>query len=160
MGTSKLTDAGDENLSIELMARDVVRLVALTGWQKVTLIGYSMGGECFQALVLARLAQKTPGVIAQQILTLPFHEEQPLPLPFTITHVALISTRARVHANTGMKLISPQRPATLEERKAVTRRVVVSLLDPEFVQAYPEKYERLCLRATSALEYVSLYQPP
>ncbi|KAH6918408.1 Alpha/Beta hydrolase protein [Coprinopsis sp. MPI-PUGE-AT-0042] len=135
MGTSRLTDAGDETLSIELMARDVVQLIALTGWEKVTLIGYSMGG-----------------VIAQQILTLPFHDERPLPLPFTITHVALISTRARVHASTGLKLISPQRPATLEERKAATRRVVASLLDPDFIQAHPEKYEKLCARATSALE--------
>lgn len=162
MGTSKLTDAGDETLSIELMARDVVQLITLTGWEKVTLIGYSMGGVCPRPRGSVRLAHDNDcflGVIAQQILTLPFHEEWPLPLPFTITHVALVSTRARVHANTGMKLISPQRPATLEERKAITRRVVASLLDPEFVQTHPEKYEKLCTRATSALEYVSLCKP-
>ncbi|EFI28338.1 hypothetical protein CC1G_13868 [Coprinopsis cinerea okayama7 len=136
MGGSKLTEAGDEDLSIELMARDLLRLVSHLGWSKVALIGYSMGG-----------------VIAQQLLTLPFHSTNPTSIPFTVTHVVLASTRSKVHS-VGLKLgPSSTKPLTPEERMALTRRVVHSLVDPKFIEEDKERFEKLVQRSIVALPY-------
>lgn len=43
MGNSTLS--GDEELTIELMARDLLFLLKKLGWKEVALCGYSMGGS-------------------------------------------------------------------------------------------------------------------
>ncbi|RXW18982.1 hypothetical protein EST38_g6876 [Candolleomyces aberdarensis] len=137
MGLSKLTPSGDEEMTIELLARDLLALIAHLEWPEVALCGYSMGG-----------------VVSQQLLTLPFNESNPVQLPFTITHVLLVSTRCRVHVGTGLRITSQGTnapPRTIEERKAITRRVVGSLFDPGWIQARPERFEQLVDNATNAL---------
>ncbi|KAF6763978.1 Alpha/Beta hydrolase protein [Ephemerocybe angulata] len=128
--------AGDDVITIELLALDLLELIAHLKWPEVALLGYSMGG-----------------VIAQQLLTLPFREVSPVRLPFTITHVLLAPTRCKVHANTGLR-IAPQvgnRPLTPEERKAITRRVVGSLFDPAWIELNPARFELLLNRSIDNL---------
>jgi len=135
IGSSTLSEAGDEDLSIELMARDLLALVAHVGWKKVALVGWSMGG-----------------VISQQLLTLPFLETNPTPLPAAVSHVVLVGTRSKVHANTGLNLgPTPEKPVSLEERKVMTRRIVLALLDPTFIEQYPEKVKQLEERSIRSL---------
>ena len=45
----------------------------------------------------------------------------------------------------------------MEERKAITRRVVGSLFDPGWIQARPERFEQLVDNATNALRYVHCF---
>ena len=44
MGDSSLTLAGDEEITIELLARDLLFLLENLGWKEVALCGHSMGG--------------------------------------------------------------------------------------------------------------------
>lgn len=46
MGNSSLTPAGDEEISVELLARDLMALIKYVQWKDVALVGYSMGGMC------------------------------------------------------------------------------------------------------------------
>jgi len=44
MGNSSLTLAGDEEITIELLARDLLFLLEHLGWEEIALCGHSMGG--------------------------------------------------------------------------------------------------------------------
>jgi len=44
MGDSSLTLAGDEEITIELLARDLLFLLEHLGWEEIALCGHSMGG--------------------------------------------------------------------------------------------------------------------
>ncbi len=44
MGDSTLVSTEDEDLTIELLARDLVALLTHLKWKDVAVIGYSMGG--------------------------------------------------------------------------------------------------------------------
>lgn len=46
MGNSSLTPPGNEEISIELLAKDLVALIKHVQWKEVALVGYSMGGMC------------------------------------------------------------------------------------------------------------------
>lgn len=45
MGDSSLSPKGDEEISIEMMARDLLFLLAKLGWEEIILCGHSMGGK-------------------------------------------------------------------------------------------------------------------
>lgn len=45
IGDSTWSTEGDEELTIELLARDLLALLASLGWKKVSILGYSMGGS-------------------------------------------------------------------------------------------------------------------
>lgn len=47
MGNSSLSPAGDEEISIESLARDLLALLIHLKWEEVALCGYSMGGMLF-----------------------------------------------------------------------------------------------------------------
>jgi len=48
IGDSTLTPAGDEQITIELLARDLVELLAHLKWKEVALCGFSMGGTVLE----------------------------------------------------------------------------------------------------------------
>ncbi|THU97669.1 alpha/beta-hydrolase [Dendrothele bispora CBS 962.96] len=74
IGDSKLPK-GNNAISIEIMAKDLMHLISHLGWKQVVVCGFSMGG-----------------VITQQLVLLPYHPISPQPLPFKITHVVLAGT--------------------------------------------------------------------
>lgn len=45
IGNSSLSPAGDEEISIEILARDLLALLVHLNWKEVALCGYSMGGR-------------------------------------------------------------------------------------------------------------------
>ena len=44
MGDSSLTPGGTEEITIELLARDLLALIKHVQWKDIALVGYSMGG--------------------------------------------------------------------------------------------------------------------
>ena len=44
IGDSSLSPAGDDEISIETLARDLLALLVHLNWKEVALCGYSMGG--------------------------------------------------------------------------------------------------------------------
>lgn len=44
MGDSMLVPTEDEDLTIELLARDLVALLKYLEWKEIAVVGYSMGG--------------------------------------------------------------------------------------------------------------------
>ncbi|TFK42369.1 Alpha/Beta hydrolase protein [Crucibulum laeve] len=136
MGNSSLTPSGEEDMTIELLARDLLFLLAHLKWKEVSLCGYSMGG-----------------VITQQLLLLPHHPTAPTSLPFTVTHILLAGTRSVVQPSAGLKLpvSAANKPRTLAERRENARRIVASLLDPRWVEENGQRFEYLFNRATNNL---------
>ena len=47
MGDSTFSTKGDEKLTLEMMARDLLDLIVALNWKKVAICGYSMGGMAF-----------------------------------------------------------------------------------------------------------------
>ena len=47
IGNSSLSPGGDEEISIEVLARDLLALLVHLNWKEVALCGYSMGGMFF-----------------------------------------------------------------------------------------------------------------
>lgn len=47
IGNSTLTSAKDEDITIELMARDLLLLLENLKWKEVVICGFSMGGKSF-----------------------------------------------------------------------------------------------------------------
>jgi hypothetical protein len=82
------------------------------------------------------------------MLLLPYHTVEPTSIPFRVTHLILASTRSIVTADAGLKINAP--PAnitrTQEERIAMARNVVKSLLDPTWLEENREQFEKLFKR--------------
>ncbi len=97
------------------------------------------------------------GVIAQQLLTLPYHPKSPIRLPFRITHLFLIGTRCKVHQAAGLPLTAvPGKPRSLEERRETVRRVIAATLDPAWVEANSSRFEYLFGRVVNNnLRYIT-----
>ncbi|PFH54139.1 hypothetical protein AMATHDRAFT_135616 [Amanita thiersii Skay4041] len=132
MGDSTPTPSGNEEISIELLARDLLFLLTHLGWKRLAICGYSMGG-----------------VVAQQLLVLPYHSKQPTPLPFQVTHLLLASTRSVVRQSGLPIFVSPSgKPRTLEERKEIARRVLAATFDPSWVRDNKDRFEMLFKRVT------------
>ncbi|KAF5330449.1 hypothetical protein D9619_005421 [Psilocybe cf. subviscida] len=134
MGNSSLTPPGNEEISIELLAKDLVALIKHVQWKEVALVGYSMGG-----------------VVAQQMLVLPFHPTHPVSLPCHISHLVLACTRSVVHAETGLKVAPASVTLTREERIAAARRIVGACLDPNWIEQNTARFEYVFRRATNPL---------
>src|SRR5215469_10385698 len=90
MGDSRL--ASDEDITIELLARDLLFLLRHLGWKELSLCGFSMGGIVIFILYNFSIEAFQLGVVAQQLLVLPFHPEHPTRLPFRTTHLLLAGT--------------------------------------------------------------------
>lgn len=91
------------------------------------------------------------GVVAQQMLVLPYNMKTPIVLPFRTTHLFLVGTRSSVQPNVGLS-ISPlpnNASRTLEERKEIARRVVSSLVDPKWNETNGERFEFIFKRAVN-----------
>ena len=148
-----MSPAGDEDISIERLARDLLALLVHLNWKEVALCGYSMGGMFIIAssvsiIIFLLNVYLLLGVIAEQMLLLPYHTVKPASIPFRVTHLILAGTRSVVTASIGLKITAP--PAgitrTPEERIVIARNVVKSLLDPNWVEEYSEQFEKLFKR--------------
>ncbi|KAF9014034.1 Alpha/Beta hydrolase protein [Cyathus striatus] len=135
-GDSSLSPGTQEPVTIESYARDLAFLLQHLGWKNITLCGFSMGG-----------------VIAQQMLVLPYHPVDPTPLNFEVTHVLLAGTRSAVHS-VGLPITPPSlnKKRTPEERVAITRRVMESLFDPMWIQENNPRFQHLLTRVIRALD--------
>jgi hypothetical protein len=98
------------------------------------------------------------GVIAQQLLILPHHPTNPTPLPFTVSHVLLMSTRSVVIEDPSVGLqyktqvtSDPRlsRPSTNVEKLAVARRIIEATLDPEWLANNRMRFDELFRKAIS-----------
>lgn len=85
-----------------------------------------------------------PGVIAQQLLVLPFHPRYRTALPFRVTHVFLAGTRSVVlQANMhGFQNRIPQ-VLTPEARLKLIRGVLAKTFDPMWLQQNQARFEKL-----------------
>ncbi|KAF8163516.1 Alpha/Beta hydrolase protein [Crassisporium funariophilum] len=134
IGSSSLSPGRDEEISIELYARDLLALLTHLRWKEVALCGFSMGG-----------------VIAQQMLLFPYHASKPTQIPFRVTHLILAGTRSVVTVSAGLKIAAPapNTKRTLEERIAIARRVCSALVDPVWIEANPARFDLIFKRATN-----------
>ncbi|KAJ7334296.1 Alpha/Beta hydrolase protein [Mycena albidolilacea] len=117
---------GTDEITIESLARDLVCLIAHLRWPEVAICGFSMGG-----------------VVAQNLLILPFTQLQPTPLPFRVTHVVLAGTRSVVLRDPqhGLQIRSTNVPRTPAERKEIIRRTLQSTFDPSWLHANAARFE-------------------
>ncbi|KAF9564356.1 alpha/beta-hydrolase [Agrocybe pediades] len=132
MGDSSLTHDADEDITIELMARDLAALLTHLQWKEVALCGFSMGG-----------------VIAQQMLVLPFDAKAPVSIPFSVTHLLLAGTRSVVQEGAGLKIppLAPNATRTPEEKKIIAWRVASALVDPKWQEENSERFKYIVQRA-------------
>ncbi|TCD70933.1 hypothetical protein EIP91_000839 [Steccherinum ochraceum] len=113
-------------ITIESLARDLVDLIKGLRWSEIILCGFSMGG-----------------VIAQQLLLLPFHPTRPSPLPFRVSHVILSGTMAQpIVVSPAMMKPRPAGPLTSQQKQELVREGVEASFDPEWVSD-PKNKERL-----------------
>jgi len=108
----------NDAITIETMTRDLVDLIKSLGWTEVILCGFSMGG-----------------VIAQQLVLLPFHLINPTPLPFKVSHILLTGTMVNP-LQTALLPIKPRPEGELSEEQkwALVRDGVEMSFDPEWVR--------------------------
>ncbi|KAG6814595.1 hypothetical protein H0H92_000124 [Tricholoma furcatifolium] len=127
MGDSTLV--GVEEITIELLARDLAFLLHFLCWNEIALCGYSMGG-----------------VIAQQLLVLPYHPTNPLQLNFQTTHLFLVATRSVVQEGVGIgyKPPPPGTTRTLAERIAGAKRVIEMAFDPKWIEENGPRFNAIC----------------
>ncbi|KAF8517151.1 hypothetical protein BU17DRAFT_67076 [Hysterangium stoloniferum] len=124
------TPEKNDKITLELMARDLLALLTYLGWKEVDIIGFSMGG-----------------VVAQQLLLLPFHAEDPTPLPFRVHHVLLTGTLCSPIKNPSQPPIVKFEAGvhgqglSVEQRKAMARPMLDASLGARWV-AKPENKER------------------
>ncbi|KAJ7481144.1 Alpha/Beta hydrolase protein [Mycena galericulata] len=118
MGDSKLA-GNDDEITIELLARDLVSLIEYLRWKEVFICGFSMGG-----------------VVTQQLLFLPYHPIRPTPLPFQVTHVLLTGSLCSVLRDKryGLPLPPvPNRPLTEQDKLDLARPTLELSFDPKWV---------------------------
>lgn len=92
------------------------------------------------------------GVVAQQMLVLPFHPTHPVPLPCHVSHLILACTRSVVHAESGLKVAAASVTLTREEKIAAARRIVGACLDPDWILQNASRFEYVFKRATNPLQ--------
>ncbi|KAJ6581663.1 Alpha/Beta hydrolase protein [Mycena capillaripes] len=116
---------GTDEITMESMARDLVCLIAHLRWPEVAICGFSMGG-----------------VIAQQLLVLPYLKSHPTPLPFRVTHVVLAGTRSVVLRDPqhGLQIRPTNVPRTPAERKEIIRRTLQSTFDPSWLHTNSARF--------------------
>ncbi|KAF5349452.1 hypothetical protein D9757_012427 [Collybiopsis confluens] len=127
IGDSTCSPSAVEEITIESMALDLLALLTYLKWKEIVICGWSMGG-----------------VVAQQLLVLPFHPHRPRPLPFRVTHVILAGTRSLVLAQNqhGFQNRIPK-VLTPEEKLTLVRTVLAKTFDPAWLAQNSEKFESL-----------------
>lgn len=83
------------------------------------------------------------------MLLLPYHDTKPITLPFRTTHLLLAGTRSVVQVNGGLPItpLSPNANRSLEEKKAIARKVVSSLVDPKWIEVNGDRFDYIFRRA-------------
>ncbi|KAF7356460.1 3-oxoadipate enol-lactonase [Mycena venus] len=117
---------GTDEITMESLARDLVCLIAHLRWPEVAICGFSMGG-----------------VVAQNLLVLPFLKSHPAPLPFRVTHVVLAGTRCVVLRDPqfGLQIRPTNVPRTPAERKEIIKRTLQATFDPSWLHANSARFE-------------------
>ena len=101
-------------------------------------------------LLLPSNVNKRIGVIAQQLLVLPYLPVNPAPLPFRTTHLFLIATRCEVIQGHGLPITAvPGKPRSLEERREGAKRVIAATLDPTWVKDNGPRFDEILARVVS-----------
>ncbi|GLB34754.1 putative serine aminopeptidase, S33 [Lyophyllum shimeji] len=130
MGDSRLPPGKDthKNITIDSLARDLLFLLEHLQWKELSLCGFSMGG-----------------LVAQQLLFLPFHPANPAPLPFRVTHVILAGTLCSVLTDKRYGLPvnknEPPGPLTLAQKRELARPTLVRTFDPNWIANKPDRFE-------------------
>ncbi|KAK0496838.1 Alpha/Beta hydrolase protein [Armillaria luteobubalina] len=118
--------SGDE-ITIEILSRDLLFLIESLRWKDVSICGFSMGG-----------------VIAQQLLLLPFHPTEPAPIHFRCTHLFLAGTRSVVLRDHGLGLQYSKPPCNMTrtpaEKLEIAKRLIQATLDPVWLQENPSRF--------------------
>ncbi|KAG5645063.1 hypothetical protein DXG03_007153 [Asterophora parasitica] len=142
MGDSHLSPGEDETITIELMARDLLRLLEHLQWRNLSICGFSMGG-----------------VIAQQLLFLPYHRTDPTPLSFRVTHTILAGTLCSVLIDKrfGLPVVkkAPTGHLTIEQKREIARPTLVATFDPAWMAdpANSERFDRLLGRMLDRIDF-------
>ncbi|KDQ61139.1 hypothetical protein JAAARDRAFT_32143 [Jaapia argillacea MUCL 33604] len=124
------TEAKDDEITAESMARDLLLLLQHIGWKELAICGFSMGG-----------------VVVQQLLFLPYHDARPTPLPFRVTHALLTGTFAYVIRDRryGLPLQQPPKgsgPMTIAQKREFVRPIINKLFDDNWVK-HPDNQARV-----------------
>ncbi|KAJ3998680.1 Alpha/Beta hydrolase protein [Lentinula boryana] len=118
--SSYSTASKDDDITIELMARDLLLLLQFLKFSQLALCGFSMGGA-----------------VTQQLLLLPYLASDPVTLPFKVTRVFLTGTFQTMWEEKGYGLKLDRTPITGpltdEEKKARARPNLERSFDPEWV---------------------------
>ncbi|KAI5893667.1 alpha/beta-hydrolase [Schizophyllum commune H4-8] len=118
IGESSFANPAGDKVTIELMGRDLLELLAFLRWTRLAICGFSMGGT-----------------VVQQLLLLPYHSSAPAVLPFQITHVVLAATMASTVISKGAQVLLQQRRARTEaEMLEGARRVVEVSFDSRWAK--------------------------
>ncbi|TFK42368.1 Alpha/Beta hydrolase protein [Crucibulum laeve] len=131
IGDSSFSREGGEDMTIELLARDLLELVCYLKWEQIAICGFSMGG-----------------MVAQQLLFLPYHPFKPTALPFRVTHVLLTGTLCTPLRGVRLKILAQPPPPpkgrhrTHAERREIARPGLESTFDPAWV-GNPDNAPRL-----------------
>lgn len=145
MGDSRL--APDvEDLTIESLARDLLFLLEHLQWKELSLCGFSMGGGYIRLREAdVTFNSRDLGIVAQQLLFLPYHTAEPTPLPFRVTHVILAGTLCSVLTDRryGLRVNKNEFtvPFTLEQRREIARPTLLSTFDPTWIVKNSERFE-------------------
>ncbi|RXW18980.1 hypothetical protein EST38_g6874 [Candolleomyces aberdarensis] len=141
MGDSTFSTKGDERLTLEMMARDLLDLIVALNWKKIVICGSSMG--------------------AQQLLVLPFHPSNPAALPFEVSHIFLTATLCEPQQDTSksakrFRSVPPPakgRKRTFEETREFARPTTTATFDPKWVAENPDRFNCWLDRMTAGGRY-------
>lgn len=154
MGESTLSSK-DDRISIESLARDLLFLLVFLQWKDLSICGFSMGGNASPPPLVAVDLMRALGVVAQQLLVLPYLHTNPTPLPFRVSHVLLTGTLCSPLRDKrfGLRIekVIPTKPRTPEEKREIARPTLISTFDPEWIAnpANSERFEWWLNRMTS-----------
>lgn len=85
------------------------------------------------------------GIIAQQLLFLPYLVTNPTPIPFRVSHVILAATLCSLLKDKryGLRIDKsvPSRSLTAEEKKEIARPILKQTFDPQWIASNPDRFE-------------------
>lgn len=93
------------------------------------------------------------GVVAQQLLLLPFHPSEPAPIHFRCTHLFLAGTRSVVLHDHCLGLQYSKPPSNMTrtpaEKLEIAKRLIQATLDPVWLQENPSRFAVILKRTLS-----------
>ncbi|EIW80181.1 alpha beta-hydrolase [Coniophora puteana RWD-64-598 SS2] len=146
MGDSTIPPDGVDKFTIEVLARDLLAVLETVGWKKIAIISHSMGG-----------------IVAQQLLFLPYHPTQPTPLPFTVSHVVFAASLPRPIRNEKFGVKFPPKPLsklTQEQRAFLVRASMYADFDDAFWDdpANEKRIDELVARGLKGRPFPVIFQ--